>query len=288
MASAISATIHATAAAFLQEARIPLEREEAANSLMLGICLRMARQPERVAAPPFLATVSDPAGVMLAAMMTPPHKLVLAATRPDFAPAVEPLARALRAGGWAVPGVHARSETAAGFADAWVRATNHNYTIEHRERIYTLRQVAAWPPASGRLRLADQGDALLLTGWAEAFQAEALPGDPPQDFRSIVEQRIAGQALHVWEDGAPVSMAAVTRYTARGATVSLVYTPPHRRRRGYAGACVAHLSQHLLDAGWEYCALYTDLSNPTSNHIYQAIGYQPVCDIDEYLFVPTA
>lgn len=24
---------------------------------------------------------------------------------------------------------------------------------------------------------------------------------------------------------------------------------------------------------------------PTSNHIYQAIGYQPVCDVDEYRFL---
>jgi len=44
------------------------------------------------------------------------------------------------------------------------------------------------------------------------------------------------------------------------------------------------LSQQLLGAGWEFCALFTDLANPTSNSIYQRIGYRPVADFDEYIF----
>ncbi len=56
------------------------------------------------------------------------------------------------------------------------------------------------------------------------------------------------------------------------------------RRQGYASSCVAALSQTLLDQGRKYCFLFTDLANPTSNHIYQAIGYQPICDMNEYWF----
>ncbi len=69
-----------------------------------------------------------------------------------------------------------------------------------------------------------------------------------------------------------------------GIVVSLVYTPRALRGRGYASACVAALSQQLLDAGWQFCALFTDLANPTSNDIYQRIGYRPVCDFNEYDF----
>ena len=50
------------------------------------------------------------------------------------------------------------------------------------------------------------------------------------------------------------------------------------RGKGYASACVAAMSQHLLDGGKTFCTLYTDLSNPTSNKIYQNIGYRPVVD----------
>lgn len=67
-------------------------------------------------------------------------------------------------------------------------------------------------------------------------------------------------------------------------TVSLVYTPPELRGHGYASRCVAALSQLLLESGWEYSSLFTDLSNPISNSIYQKIGYRPVCDFNDYIF----
>jgi uncharacterized protein len=60
-----------------------------------------------------------------------------------------------------------------------------------------------------------------------------------------------------------------------------VYTPPALCRRGYASACVAALSARLLTEGRRLCFLYTDLANPTSNAIYQKIGYRPVYDIDD-------
>ena len=53
---------------------------------------------------------------------------------------------------------------------------------------------------------------------------------------------------------------------------------PEFRGRGYASNCVAALTQKMLDQGRKFCFLYTDLSNPTSNKIYQQIGYRPVCD----------
>ncbi|MFN8562638.1 MAG: GNAT family N-acetyltransferase [Anaerolineae bacterium] len=63
-----------------------------------------------------------------------------------------------------------------------------------------------------------------------------------------------------------------------------VYTPPELRGRGYASGCVAGMSQILLDTGRQFCFLFTDLRNPTSNHIYQVIGYEPVCDFTDYAF----
>ena len=75
-----------------------------------------------------------------------------------------------------------------------------------------------------------------------------------------------------------------TRPTRHGISVSLVYTPPELRGRGYATACVGELSRKLLGAGREFCALFADLANPISNHIYERIGYRPVCDYEEYRF----
>ena len=44
------------------------------------------------------------------------------------------------------------------------------------------------------------------------------------------------------------------------------------------------MSQAELDAGRRFCFLFTDPANPTSNHIYQEIGYEPVRDVDTYRF----
>jgi hypothetical protein len=49
---------------------------------------------------------------------------------------------------------------------------------------------------------------------------------------------------------------------------------------------VAAVSQSQLDAGRRSLYLFTDLANPTSNHIYQAIGYEPVRDVADWRFEP--
>ncbi|NIA13712.1 MAG: GNAT family N-acetyltransferase [Nitrospiraceae bacterium] len=74
------------------------------------------------------------------------------------------------------------------------------------------------------------------------------------------------------------------RPTRHGMSVTGVYTPPERRRHGYAASCVAQLSRHILDSGKRFCYLFSDRSNPTSNSIYAKVGYRPVCDVKEYHF----
>jgi predicted GNAT family acetyltransferase len=88
----------------------------------------------------------------------------------------------------------------------------------------------------------------------------------------------------VGDNDGPVSIASCGRPTAHGIAVNMVFAPPHLRGRGYAGSCVAALSQRLLDDGWKFCTLFTDLANPTSNSIYQRIGYHSICDFTHYLF----
>ncbi len=92
--------------------------------------------------------------------------------------------------------------------------------------------------------------------------------------------------LWVLSDGAIVSLLATTRPVSRVISIASVYTPPELRGHGYASRSVAALSQHLLDSGWQRCSLFTDLSNPTSNSIYQQVGYRPVRDFNEYDFSP--
>ena len=84
-------------------------------------------------------------------------------------------------------------------------------------------------------------------------------------------------------DGA-VSLAGFGGRTPNGIRVGPVYTPPDLRGRGYASALTADLTRRLLAGGRRFCFLYTDLANPTSNSIYQRIGYRPVSDADLWSF----
>jgi hypothetical protein len=152
-----------------------------------------------------------------------------------------------------------------------------------RLRIYELRRVTPPRYSPGWLRPAGEKDSSLVVGWMEAFNQEAAPNNPPPDPEAT-RRRIADGSIFLWDDNGPVSMALKTRPTQHGISVGAVYTPPEHRRRGYATSCVAVLSQQLLDAGFDYCTLFTDLSNPTSNDIYQQIGYRSVCDFREIKF----
>lgn len=61
-----------------------------------------------------------------------------------------------------------------------------------------------------------------------------------------------------------------------------VYTPRERRGRGYASAAVAQVSRMLCNQGVRIY-LFTDQANPTSNGIYQALGFRPTVDMANLL-----
>lgn len=277
-------TRYEAANAFLARAQTWLEQNEAANNLILGIAVRLAEHPDRIKQPPYLASVETNGELTAAAVMTPPHRVVLySTTGADPAPLC-PILDDLRTGEWNVPGVMAPAATSAAFAQLWANTTGQTPRPAMRERAYELRRVIPPAPMPGHLRPATEADIPLAADWAFQFMQDAgLPGTI-ESAQEIAELRIADRDLFFWDDGEPVSMAAKTRHSTHGIVVSLVFTPRERRGRGYASACVAALSQQLLDAGWEFCALFTDLANPTSNDIYQRIGYRPVCDFNEYDF----
>jgi predicted GNAT family acetyltransferase len=39
------------------------------------------------------------------------------------------------------------------------------------------------------------------------------------------------------------------------------------------------LTQRLLSGGVAFCCINADVTNPTTNKIYPAIGYRPVCEM---------
>lgn len=69
--------------------------------------------------------------------------------------------------------------------------------------------------------------------------------------------------------------------------IAPVYTPSHLRGHGYASAVTAAVTQAALNIGADNVLLFTDLANPTSNALYQRLGYRPVADFMSCRFTTT-
>jgi hypothetical protein len=277
-------TEHGNAESFLSAARAALARHEAANGLMLGVCLRLVREPDAYGGRAYLATIETDAGLRVAALMTPPHVLQLYSADDHDAAGFDLVADALLRGEWNVPGVLARKAAAEEFATIWGHRTGASCRTEMRLRVHELRQVIhpTYPP--GEFRPATVADLDLVRRWAYAFHDDCFDDDEHKRAVTSTEAAVRNGGLFFWIDGEPRSMAGARRPTPHSLAIGGAYTPPEFRRRGYATAVVARLSQKILDDGKQFCTLHTDLANPTSNSIYRKIGYRAVADVVDVRF----
>jgi predicted GNAT family acetyltransferase len=275
------------AAAFLEEAAPLLLADEARHNLILGLA---GNAREGVYDEFRLWLVRDGGEPVAAALQTPPYNLVLA--RPQSRTALAALVQALTTEG--LPGVVGSVPEVEEFADAWSGEAGVPARTNMRQGVYSLEQVRPLPRVSGSARVATGDDREVALRWWIAFADEVLhEGTPGHDRADAnIDHRLssASAGMLLWEDqGEPVSIAGWGGPTPNGIRIGPVYTPPELRGRGYATALTAELSQRLLDGrlfagGRRFCFLYTDLANPTSNAIYERIGYRRVAESAEIVF----
>jgi predicted GNAT family acetyltransferase len=253
---------------------------EAENNLMVGIVQSLCKQGKTTFSnsgqEPVLCAVKDGDKVRALAVMTPPYNLVLSEGQSE---AIVMMAENLSASGYSLPGFLGPGYAASEFREAWGSVTGQKAELHRSMGVYELREVNPITGVSGHCELAVMDELNLVTEWNEAFARE-IDTLPPGNIKALIE----GGSVHLWKDPDPVSMAVAGSQTVNGRRVGGVYTPPEFRRHGYASAVTAAVSQFILDSGKKFCYLFADLANPTSNHIYQEIGYKPVCDFDEYQF----
>jgi predicted GNAT family acetyltransferase len=230
----------------------------------------------------------DDGQVCGAVFMTPPYPLQLVGV-PDIA--MTELVDALRARRADVTVVNGERAEADAFARAWTEGTALTVTIDMQQRLYRLEELGADPrPVAGTGRLATDADLELVTQWFTDFHAEAHAEQMAAEvLQENARRRVTERLIWLWEDGGErVAMAARNATAAGVARVGPVYTPPTHRKQGYGTAVTAACTQDALTSGARGAVLFTDLSNPTSNAIYQAIGYRPVVDRVIVKFVHSA
>lgn len=264
-----------------------LTRHEAENNLLLGLAHTLMNDPGAYAEY-YMGTVVEDDAVVGAALMTVPYNLILSHTEhPD---ALEALAANVVRTHRTLPGVNGRKDLSHTFARLWTVRTGQPHELEMEQRVYQLREVKAPAGAAGSLRPAEASDIDLIADWMYDFAIDAHLEADRERSRIAAERafRTKIRRTFFWVvDGEPVCMVGATGPTPNGIRIGPVYTPAAQRRKGYGSACTAAVSQQMLSEGRTYCFLFTDTSNPTSNKIYQEIGYEPVCDTDLIKFRPT-
>ena len=172
------------------------------------------------------------------------------------------------------------------FAKEWQNLTGKPYKKGKSEYIYQLRSVKSIPKVKGKIREATNSDRSFLVDWFRGFY-ETLPDPIIKNPKQVTDSFFISdkRSLYIWENNnVPVSMAGCSDPTPNGIRINVVYTSPEYRSKGYATACVASLSQMLLNRGYKYCFLFANLTNPTSNYVYKKIGYQSVSQVSDYWF----
>jgi predicted GNAT family acetyltransferase len=272
---------HDDPAAWL-EAVVPLLMlDEARHDLHLGLGHTLVHHPS-VYPSKDLWSVEGAGTVVGAALQTPPHNIVLA--QPAAEGANDLLVDAIESAGIQLPGVVGGVPEAETFASAWCARTGDTARRVMGQGIYSLTKVRGLPAAVGRPRTATPDDLELVADWIQDFQDEVVPDalrSDPAERRRHLETMLASDEEGVWfweAEGQVVSLSGFGGPTPNGIRIGPVYTPPELRGHGYATTLVADLSRRQLASGRRFCFLHTDLANPTSNAIYQRIGYQRVCD----------
>ena len=272
---------------FLDIAGEHLSHDPVQNTVVATIAQRFAGG-EKGTAEDWWLVVHDDREVVGAGMRTAPF-----APRPVFLlsmpeEAARLLARALYKREEVVYGLNGALPAVRVCAEETARLIGGVTEVVLQTRLFEIQQVVSPARPEGHLRPAASEDCELAVAWWAAFMADAdeqagrPPGSSPHEAPNwaVVMRRIEGGQLWLWVDGAncPVHLTAVNPVSFGAARLSPVYTPPGRRGRGYASAAVAEISQRILDQGVRPC-LFTDQANPTSNRIYQALGYRPVTDM---------
>lgn len=182
-----------------------------------------------------------------------------------------------------IPGVIGDAATAASFAGRWSELAGGQVTPEEGQRIYRLGNLRPVTGVPGKLRVADWAERDLLVSWRQSFNADTASGGIG-DPEAAVDRDLDGGRLFVWDDGGPCCSARASLPLAGVCRIGIVYTPPERRRRGYAAVCVGALSARVRKDDGAQCMLYTQLANSTSNGIYRRLGYEAVAEVLRYRF----
>ncbi len=230
---------------------------------------------------PFMATIEEDGEVLALFQMTPPHPLNLIFVDENrLEESMDLFIRNVLELKIEISSVVSLKPWAYSFVEKWQVKLGLTHQLLMDQGLFRLDEVnETLEQSPGTWRYAEVGDCHLIGNWFNLFEEDAgLPITPAEEVEKRVASFVDAQEVFLWEhEGKVVSMMKKARPTKHGVTVSFVFTPKEERKKGYARTMVAAGTKELLKT-YDFCVLYTDLMNPTSNKIYQEIGYNRIAD----------
>jgi len=265
--------LHRSAEEFREIAEPLYRRDPVGNTIELTLL-----RSDRLGDDALLVTMTDRGAVVGAALQTPPYPLACNGI-PDEANgalAVE-LARIRPE----LNGARGSRDETTAFAEAWEAATGRHGRVTTEERLYRLGALQPPSGVAGGYRDTTVADIDVLVDWVEHFFVETFnhQRDVAAGRRFVDTANAVGDCFVLWHDGGtPVSMAMLRAPAAGVSRIGPVFTPRGSRGRGYGSAVTAAAADLARRSGVDEVVLFADLANPTSNGIYQAIGFEAVAD----------
>lgn len=262
-----------------------LQREEAANNLIIGLAFGIQAGKYPVESSLLLAVIESEESI-LCALQTPDRNLTFYGDEKAIPTAVSWLSNFCKEKNHTIPGLVAPRTLTIAFAEQWQQQNGTPWKVHMAQRVFQLDEVTEFSKAPGHLRKATVKDKPTIARWLIQFHQEAMGEDIRGEEMERAQKMLDADRLYLWENDEVVSMAASTRSTTNGISINAVFTPEEFRKKGYASSCVANLCRTLLNQGHAFCSLFTDAENPTSNKIYQDIGFKEVAKFQSIEFLP--
>lgn len=230
---------------------------------------------------PFMATVEEDGKVLALFQMTPPHPLnIIFVDEIRLEESMDLFIKNMIELEIRLPSIISLKSWAYKFAKKWEIKTGMSHQLLMDQGLYRLNQVnETLEHSPGFWHFAEESDSPLIEKWFNQFEMDTgMPISPIEHVKKRVALFLKEREVYLWEDkGKIVSMMKRSRPTKNGITVSFVFTPEEERKKGYARTLVTAGTRELLK-DYDFCVLYTDMMNPTSNKIYREIGYEKIAD----------
>ncbi|MAW07562.1 MAG: hypothetical protein CME61_04695 [Halobacteriovoraceae bacterium] len=275
-----------TAKEFMDTNDSLLRQDVTSNNFFLGFATQIIKGEINSGEEIFLTVYENDKVIGQAINTDKDHNLLLTKMSARFAPYIVNEFLKYRNEVFGVGGDQVISQSV---AEELGKVIDKNYRINDHLGIYELNSLIMPDICESILLQQNEVEENLVLDWTIAFIKEChlAPNiEPVEVAKNLLKRHKSTKGYRFLRnvDGEIVSMAVKHREFEDRATVSYVYTPPKYRRKGYGKIVTALLSKELLEGKYVQCNLFTDMKNPTSNKIYQEIGYKFIGESFSYIF----